>query len=33
LESELFTASFFREVDETVAVVPNRNPPVDFYFR
>ena len=33
LESELFIASFFREVDETVAVVPNRNPPVDFYFR
>lgn len=33
LEPELFAASFYREVDETVAVVPNRNPPNDFYFR
>lgn len=33
LESELFVASFFRELDETVAVLPNRNPPNDFYFR
>ena len=33
LESELFAASFYREVDETVAVIPNRNQPDNFYHR
>ncbi len=32
-EEELFDRSFFREVDETVAVMPNRAPAPDFYFR
>ncbi len=33
MENELFISSFFREVDETVAVMPNRNPAPDFYHR
>ncbi len=33
LESTLFARSFYREVDETVAVLPNRAPPPPFYHR
>lgn len=33
LEAELFEAVCYREVDETVAVNPNRSPAPDFYFR
>ncbi|MCP5182097.1 MAG: hypothetical protein H6993_13650 [Pseudomonadales bacterium] len=33
VESELFASIFYREVDETVAVNPNRAPAPDFYFR
>lgn len=33
LEATLFTRSFYREVDETVAVLPNRAPPPPFYHR
>lgn len=33
MEGELMTRSFYREVDETVAVLPNRAPAPDFYFR
>lgn len=33
LEEELFSAVFYREVDETIAVNPNRAPAPDFYFR
>ena len=33
LEAELFASVCYREVDETVAVNPNRAPAPDFYFR
>ncbi len=33
MESDLMARSFYREVDETVAVLPNRAPAPDFYFR
>ncbi|MGI9327532.1 MAG: hypothetical protein ACR2PZ_20105 [Pseudomonadales bacterium] len=33
LERELLASCFYREVDETVAVLPNRRPRPDFYFR
>jgi hypothetical protein len=33
LESELFASTWYREVDETVAVNPNRSPAPSFYFR
>jgi hypothetical protein len=33
LEREQFGAVFYREVDETVAVLPNRGPAPDFYYR
>ncbi len=33
MENELLASSFYREVDETVAVMPNRNPTPDFYHR
>lgn len=33
LESTLFSSVFYREVDETVAVLPKRNPAPDFYHR
>ena len=33
LDALLFERSFYREVDETVAVMPNRAPAPDFYFR
>jgi hypothetical protein len=33
MDQQLFARSFFREVDETVAVLPNRSPAPDFYFR
>ncbi len=33
IEKDLFSALFYREVDETVAVNPNRLPAPDFYFR
>ncbi|MFN3233002.1 MAG: EthD domain-containing protein [Alphaproteobacteria bacterium] len=33
IEDELFNAVFYREVDETVAVNPNRAPAPDFYYR
>ena len=33
LETELFDGFFFREVDETVAVLPDRLPPAPFYHR
>ncbi len=33
LEKTLMSRSFFREVDETVAVLPNRAPPPPFYHR
>ncbi len=33
LEQELMAAVYYREVDETVAVLPNRSPAPDFYFR
>ena len=33
MEAELMQNSFFREVDETVAVMPNRAPRPDFYYR
>jgi hypothetical protein len=33
LERDLFDAVFYREVDETVAVLPNRAPPPPFYYR
>ena len=33
LEKELFDSVFYREVDETVAVIPNRAPPPPYYFR
>jgi hypothetical protein len=33
LEKDLFSSVFYREVDETVAVVPNRAPAPPFYHR
>ena len=33
LEADLFDGFFFREVDETVAVLPDRLPPAPFYHR
>ena len=33
LEAELFSSVFYREVDETVAVLPKRDPAPDFYHR
>ncbi len=33
MEQSLCQRSFYREVDETVAVLPNRAPAPDFYFR
>ena len=33
MENELLDASFFKEVDETVAVMPNRHPAPCFYHR
>ncbi|MFT6286446.1 MAG: hypothetical protein ACJA09_001194 [Alcanivorax sp.] len=33
LENDLFEGFFFREVDETVAVLPDRLPPAPFYHR
>ena len=33
MELEFFASSFYREVDETVAVIPNRDWPPDFYHR
>jgi hypothetical protein len=33
IESDLFDGFFFREVDETVAVLPDRLPPAFFYHR
>ncbi len=33
LEQELFDSFFFREVDETVAVLPDRLPPAPFFHR
>ncbi|MEN3951366.1 EthD domain-containing protein [Iodidimonas sp. SYSU 1G8] len=33
LEQRLFDAVWYREVDETIAVMPNRAPAPDFYFR
>ncbi len=33
LDAELFDATFYREVDETVAVMPNRAPAPAFYHR
>ncbi len=33
MESELFSSVFYREVDETVAVLPKRDPAPDFYHR
>ena len=33
LERELFVSTCYREVDETVAVLPNRSPAPAFYFR
>lgn len=33
LEKELFDSFFFREVDETVAVLPDRLPPAPYYHR
>ena len=33
LDTELFDATFYREVDETVAVLPNRAPAPAFYHR
>ena len=33
LEELLFSAVFYREVDETVVVMPNRGPAPDFYYR
>lgn len=33
LEATLFARSFYREVDETVAVLPNRAPPPPYYYR
>ncbi|MFK7912322.1 MAG: EthD domain-containing protein [Pseudomonadales bacterium] len=33
LEDVLFERCFYREVDETVAVLPNRHPAPDFYYR
>ena len=33
LEEELFAAAWYREVDETVVVNPNRSPAPAFYFR
>ena len=32
-DQALFARSFYREVDETVAVLPNRSPAPNFYFR
>ena len=32
-EQELFKAIWFREMDETVAVNPNRDPAPEFYYR
>lgn len=33
MEPELFASTFYREVDETVAVLPNRDPAPAFYHR
>ena len=33
MEDILFERCFYREVDETVAVMPNRHPAPDFYYR
>lgn len=33
LEEEIFSAVYYREVDETVAVLPKRDPAPDFYHR
>ena len=33
IEKKLFASVFYREVDETVAVLPNRAPAPDFYYR
>ena len=33
LEQRLFSRLFYREVDETVAVLPKRDPAPDFYHR
>jgi hypothetical protein len=33
LETDLFQSVFYREVDETVAVLPNRGPAPPFYHR
>ena len=33
MELEFLASSFYREVDETVAVIPNRDWPPDFYYR
>ena len=33
LERKLFASVFYREVDETIAVLPNRAPAPDFYYR
>jgi hypothetical protein len=33
IERRLFASIFYREVDETVAVLPNRAPAPDFYYR
>jgi hypothetical protein len=33
LEQELFASAWYREVDETVVVNPNRSPAPVFYFR
>jgi len=33
LEQKLFASVFYREVDETIAVLPNRAPAPEFYYR
>jgi hypothetical protein len=33
MEATLFSSVFYREVDETVAVLPKRDPAPDFYHR
>ena len=33
MEKDLFSSVYYREVDETIAVNPNRAPAPDFYYR
>jgi hypothetical protein len=33
MERDLFAANWIVEVDENLIVLPNRNPPPNFYFR